>query len=213
MAGGAASDPLTAVLEDAQRLGFIGSAPLEQHRAHASAFVARLGCAPRVLDLGSGGGLPGLVIAAARPDTALVLVDARLARADFLRRAVRRLGWDDRILVLHARAEQLTRQPTWRAALSCVVARGFGSPTVTAECAAGFLAVGGALLVSEPPGGPTSVGATRWPADGLGLLGLAADPSDAEPDPARNAPAVRRFIQVEPCPARYPRRSVRPALW
>ena len=45
-----------------------------------------------VVDLGSGGGVPGLVIARARPDLRLVLVDRRAARTDHLPRLVRRLG-------------------------------------------------------------------------------------------------------------------------
>ena len=59
-----------------------------------------------------------------------------------------------------------------------VWARSFGSPPVTAECAAPFLEVGGLLVVSEPlrppVSGPSSSqvpAADRWPADGLAPLG------------------------------------------
>ena len=50
-----------------------------------------------VVDLGSGGGVPGLVIARARPDLRVVLVDRRSSRTDHLSRLVRRLGLDDRV--------------------------------------------------------------------------------------------------------------------
>ena len=87
-----------------------------------------------------------------------------------------------------------------------VVARSFGAPAVLAECVAPLLAVGGLLVVSEPPGGDGS----RWPAGGLAEVGLAA--LDAVPGP----PALFRAAQTVPCPDRYPRRVGIPAkrpLW
>ena len=53
--------------------------------------------------------------------------------------------------------------PSLRAAFDLVVARSFGAPAVTAECAVGFLATGGHLAVSEPP----EPEADRWPPEGL----------------------------------------------
>ena len=45
--------------------------------AHADAFAAALPSSAAVVDLGSGGGLPGLVIAVRRPDLRLTLVERR----------------------------------------------------------------------------------------------------------------------------------------
>jgi len=81
-----------------------------------------------------------------------------------------------------------------------VVARSFGSPSVTAECAAPLLAVGGQLLVSEPP----SPSADRWPAAGLALVGLRLD---------ETVSGLASCTQVEPCPERFPRRRLRPPLF
>src|SRR5213075_776546 len=120
---------------------------------------------------------------------------------DFLRRAVGRLGLVDRVLVHCGRAEVLGRDPRLRTTQGTVVARSFGPPARTAECAAPFLGVGGRLVVSEPP-----TGADRWPADGLALVGLRplAPPLSA---------GLRVFEQTEPCPDRYPRRRLDPALF
>jgi 16S rRNA (guanine527-N7)-methyltransferase len=60
----------------------------------------------RLLDVGSGGGLPGLVIAIERPDIAVELLEARQKKVDFLREAVAELGLAVR--VHHGRAEDLT---------------------------------------------------------------------------------------------------------
>ena len=59
-----------------------------------------------VCDIGSGAGLPGLVIAIRRPDLRVTLVEPLLRRATFLSEAVERLGLE-RVEVVRARAEDL----------------------------------------------------------------------------------------------------------
>ena len=99
-----------------------------------------------------------------------VLLDAGQRRGEFLREGVERLDLGDRVEVGAGRAEVLAREPSLRAAFDLVVARSFGAPAVTAECAVGFLRAGGALVVTEPP---ASSGSTdRWPVEGLARLGF-----------------------------------------
>ncbi len=167
--------PLLTLLTEAQNLGFLGPGPVKRHAEHAQAMAE---CLPvgvgRCLDLGSGGGVPGLVLAVARPELILVLLDARERRCAFLRRAVGELGVGDRVEVVQDRAEAAARRPDLRAQMDAVVARSFSLPGVTAECATGFLRLGGTLVVSEPPAhGIEQVPlAPRWPEDGLDQLGL-----------------------------------------
>jgi 16S rRNA (guanine527-N7)-methyltransferase len=135
--------------------------------------------AGRVLDLGSGGGVPGLVLADDHPTLALVLLDSTARRCRFLREAAADLDLEDRVEVVEARAESAARDPDRRGAFDVVVARSFGAPAVTAECAVGFLRLGGCLVVSEPPGSgvspetpETPEGSNRWPPEALAELGL-----------------------------------------
>lgn len=121
----------------------------------------------RGLDLGSGGGLPGLVVAEARPEMQLVLLDSRRRCCRFLDEAVEQLGFAGRVEVVEARAEVAARRPELREVFDTVLARSFAPPPVTAECAVGFLRIGGHLVVSEPPDP-----ANRWPTTGLAHLGL-----------------------------------------
>src|SRR5262245_36407162 len=65
---------------------------LERHFADALAAADVLPGAARVVDLGSGAGLPGIPIALARRDLRLTLVEIREKRLAFLRHAVRELG-------------------------------------------------------------------------------------------------------------------------
>ena len=70
---------LSAVLERSRELGFLGPGDVAAHVEHAAGFVEVLesvATGAKVLDLGSGGGLPGLVVAVHRPDLSLTLLDA-----------------------------------------------------------------------------------------------------------------------------------------
>jgi hypothetical protein len=183
---------------------------LSRHVEHGRALLAGLPEGGRVLDLGSGGGLPGLVLAAHRPELELTLLESRERACRFLREAVAELGLA-RVAVVEARAEEAARRPDLREEFEAVVARSFGPPPVTAECAAGFLRVGGHLVVSEPPDeeGP-DVPSPRWPAEGLEALGFG---------PAiRNAASGATFVSLAKVRTddRWPRRVGVPAkrpLW
>ena len=84
-----------AALDEARARGFLGDGQdVEAVAEHARGFVGPIADATRVLDLGSGAGVPGLVVAALRPDAAVTLLDASVGRTDWLRRVVGRLGWE-----------------------------------------------------------------------------------------------------------------------
>ena len=144
-------DPaLVAVFEDAQRLGFLGARPIAEVIEHARGFVRALDDLPtrsNAVDLGSGGGVPGLVIAHDRPTMAVTLLDRRAKRTDFLERVVRRLGWHDRVSV--ACQDVATFGPP--GSFDVVTARGFGPPDFTLASAARLVRPGGRIVISEPP--------------------------------------------------------------
>jgi 16S rRNA (guanine527-N7)-methyltransferase len=162
---------LLGVLRRSQALGFLGPGPVEEHVERAGAFLDALPPGTLVtsmLDLGSGGGVPGLVLALAWSRAEVTLLDAQDRRVRFLTEAVTDLGLDDRVRAVHARAEELAHDPAHRGSYDVVTARSFGPPAITAECGVGFLRPGGTLLVAEPPGD-----VARWPEAGLGTMGLA----------------------------------------
>lgn len=192
------------VLEQARAFGFLGPGPVEPHVQHALGFAQAFPDPPaRFVDLGSGGGVPGLVLAEQWPTSEAVFLDSMERRTAFLAEAVQALGWDGRVQVVRARAEEYGREE--RASFDGAVARGFAPPPVTAECAAPLLAVGGLLVVSEPP----EVG-SRWPGGSVALLGM-------EVVGVVEAGARYQVLrQAAACPDAYPRRvgvpSKRP-LW
>lgn len=191
---------LLGLLSEAQERGFLGPGSVAGQVDRAQDLAAMVDAPDRGVDLGSGGGLPGLVLAASWPNSEWLLLDANHRRTAFLTDAVSRLGWERRMTVVTERAE-VTGHSTWRGWADLVVARGFGPPAVTAECGAPLLTVGGFLLVTEPPGGEPG----RWPAGPLRQLGL-------EPERSVTTPTSAQILRlVEPCPARYPRRVGVPA--
>jgi len=191
---------LVAVLEAAQRHGFLGPGPVEAHIDHALGLAALIATPPRAaLDLGSGAGVPGLVLALHWPASRWILLDAGARRTALLTQAVSALRLADRVDVLCARAEDAGRDPGLRGSCDLVTARSFGPPAVTAECAAPFLRVGGVVAVTEPPGNEP-----RWPIEGLAVLGLTLGPRS-------ESPHVQQLIATAQCPDRYPRRVGMPA--
>jgi 16S rRNA (guanine527-N7)-methyltransferase len=186
---------LEAVLTDGQTRGLLGPGPVGPHIDRALDIAWILRTPPQTaLDLGSGGGLPGLPLALAWPATRWILLDGREARAEFLRQAVTKLGLDERVRVVGERAETAGRSEL-RAAVDVVVARSFGRPAVTAECGSPFLRRGGLLIVAEPP-----TENDRWPEEGLTQLGMRRGGRATEPS------SLQVLVQERLCPVRYPRR-------
>jgi 16S rRNA (guanine527-N7)-methyltransferase len=197
-------------LEIARDRGMLGPGPVDAHLEHAESMATAIDpeFGGSFLDLGSGAGVPGLILLEVWPAATGVLLDSRRQRCEMLEDAVRELDLLDRGSVACGRAEELARDPRFRGRFDLVVARGFGGPAMTAECAVGFLAAGGRLGVSEPPGGPKP---DRWRADGLAQLGLSG-PERRSGDAA----GVAVLSMRGPVADRWPRRvgvpSRRP-LW
>jgi 16S rRNA (guanine527-N7)-methyltransferase len=157
------------VLTTAQRVGTLGDRPIPEVMEHAQAFVAALvDVTGTVIDIGTGAGVPGLVIAQERPDLTLVLADRRATRMDALQMGVSGLGWSDRISVLTCDIAELGKRPEHAGQYDAVVCRGFGSPEVTAPLARPLLKNGGTLIVSEPPSPKPS----RWTSELLEKTGF-----------------------------------------
>jgi 16S rRNA (guanine527-N7)-methyltransferase len=95
--------------------------------------------AERIVDLGSGAGLPGIPVAVARPDLEVTLSEPRQVRAAFLELAVEKLQLPN-VRVFAGPAEELP------AGFDMVLARGFGDALRTWGVARELLRPGGALL-------------------------------------------------------------------
>jgi 16S rRNA (guanine527-N7)-methyltransferase len=113
-----------------------------------------------LLDIGSGAGVPGLVLKLACPDWAVHLIEANRRRANFLRQAVRRLELGA-VTVHEARAESLARHADLTGSFAAVTARAVAGPDAIWSLGRPFLRPGGSLVVGVRPGEQSALGALR----------------------------------------------------
>lgn len=188
---------------EATKRGFVAG-NLEAQLAHTEEFVEVVAslCPGEVrgVDLGSGGGLPGLGLLLGLPELRLWLVEAQQRRARFLEEQIEQLGLGERAVVRHGRAEEIASEDGVAGSFGLVTARSFGPPATTAEIGARFLAVGGVLVASDPPGSDGS----RWDGEGLGLLGLVLE------DVAGRAFRFAVLRRGGPAQEGYPRSGIKP---
>jgi 16S rRNA (guanine527-N7)-methyltransferase len=97
----------------------------------------------RIVDIGSGAGLPGIPMALARPDLRIDLVETLLRRTTFLDEVVAGLGLADRVRVIRGRAEEVAARV---GAADAVTARAVASLAKLAGWAAPLLRDGGLFV-------------------------------------------------------------------
>lgn len=77
----------------------------ERHLLNCVAVAELLPIGERLVDIGSGAGLPGLALACVRPDLRVDLVESMVRRTDYLTEVVADLGISDRVRIIRGRAE------------------------------------------------------------------------------------------------------------
>jgi 16S rRNA (guanine527-N7)-methyltransferase len=126
-----------------------GSSLVAEHYPDAFALARRLDRPARVVDVGSGGGLPALPLALLRPGLTLVLCEPIAKKASFLRTAVREFDLKERVRVEQLRAEELIgRGELFDAALS----RATFEPPVWLALGRRLVGAGGRIYVLTVPG-------------------------------------------------------------
>jgi 16S rRNA (guanine527-N7)-methyltransferase len=145
-------------------------AGVERHIADSLSglIVPELRAATRIADLGTGGGFPGLVLAAALPSSSIRLVESVARKCAFLRRAAAAAGLTN-VEVVSSRAED------WHAGAGSnevVTARAVAALPVLVEYAAPLLAEGGVLVAwkGRPEAAEVAQAARAAAAIGLAVM-------------------------------------------
>ena len=140
--------------EHGEERGLIG--PLEPPRLWTRHVLNSAVIAPlftgRVGDIGSGAGLPGLVLAIARPDVEWILIEPMERRVAWLTEQVDALGLDN-VEVLRARAEDWKRGPI----LDAVTARAVSALRTLVPLTAPMVRPGGELVLLKGASASTEI--------------------------------------------------------
>lgn len=105
--------------------------------------------AKTLIDVGSGAGFPGLPLAIAKPDLQVTLLDSLKKRVEFLRSVIRELGLNTE--VVHGRAEDMAKDPEYRARYDIATARAVAGLNTLYELTLPFARVGGKLIAYKGP--------------------------------------------------------------
>lgn len=153
-----------------------------------------------LIDVGSGGGMPGIPLKIALPQLQVTLLESDGRKAAFLVEAAAQLGLD--VAVAAERAETAGRGPL-RESFDAAVCRALGPMPVVAELCLPFVRVGGSLLAMRT--------AEEEAGAAYALLGGSDPEVVPAPSEARTRGVVVRVPKLAPTPARYPRRPGLPA--
>lgn len=123
-----------------------------------------------VADVGSGAGLPGLVLAAARPDLAVTLIEPMQRRVDWLLQQAERLGLTT-LTVLRARAEDVPSGTRF----DVVTARAVGALAALLPITAALARPGGRLLLMKGASAEQELASASSVVRRLGLTGVGVD--------------------------------------
>ncbi|MDD9939659.1 MAG: 16S rRNA (guanine(527)-N(7))-methyltransferase RsmG [Myxococcales bacterium] len=155
-----------------------------------------------VIDVGSGGGVPGLVLGIARPDLQFTLVDAIGKKVRLVASMARELDCSN-VIVRQGRAETLARPgEPGREAYDAAVVRALAPMQVLLELVTPFVRPGGTVLAIK---GERAAAELADAQRALAVLGCIHDASHTTP-----TGTIVRIRKRDPTPARYPRKPGEP---
>lgn len=156
----------------------------------------------RIIDIGSGAGLPGLPLAIARPGVQVTMLETTGKKADFIRSCIEALGLTN-AKVIQQRAETLGQDEQHRARYDAAVSRAVGAMPLVLEYSLPLVREGGRVLAMKGPRAEQELEESGDAMDKLGGGDLAV--IDAYPESFENDLVIVSIIKDRPTPNAYPR--------
>jgi len=160
---------------------------------------------PRLADIGSGGGFPGVPMRLVAPAIRLTLVESHGRRAAFLDELAATLELDG-VEVVRARAEEAGRDPAHRERYDIVTARAVAPLPVLVEYALPLLRPGGVLVTPKGSGVAEELAQASAALDALRAEAAAPLPLPGFAASGRSLPTVVLVRRLGDLDDRYPRR-------
>jgi 16S rRNA (guanine527-N7)-methyltransferase len=162
----------------------------------------------KVIDVGSGAGLPGIPIKIVRQDVKVTLLEATTKKAQFLQYVIEKLGLED-IEAINGRAEEIAHQYQYRERYDIVLSRAVAALPVAVELALPFCIQGGRFIaqkkgdieqeIRQSTRAIAEMGGELWDVKKVEIMGL---------NEGRKLVVIEK---VKPTPNKYPRRPGMPA--
>lgn len=158
----------------------------------------------RIMDVGTGAGIPGLVLKLAVPEIHLTLLDSSHKKTAFLREVVDDLNLKD-VEVVTGRAEDAGAAVQHRESYDLVISRGVAKLVELAELTLPFASIGGAAVAVKGPDVERELQAAEAAAE---LLGAAPGVSATVSSPGDSgADTMIYWMKIGHTPGGYPRRN------
>lgn len=161
----------------------------------------------KLLDLGSGAGLPGIPLQICRPDLEVYLLETQQKRCRFLNAAIGLLGLSN-CVVLEGRAEDTGRDAAFRESFDRVVARAVAPLAALAELALPLVRPGGCFIALKGREADAEIEEAAYALTELGGAIGQVIPYQFEGERGRHLIVINK---VAVTPERYPRRPGIPA--
>mgnify|MGYP002622490121 CR=1 FL=1 len=156
----------------------------------------------KMIDVGSGGGLPGIPLAIARPDLHVTLLETTGKKAKFLESCVKIVGLKN-VTVVQARAETAGQDPAHRQKYDAAICRAVGPMRELLECCLPLVKLGGVVLAMK---GPKAEDELDESGDALMALGGGEiQVIEAYPEEFKIDTVIVRITKEHATPKAYPR--------
>ncbi len=162
----------------------------------------------RLIDVGTGAGIPGIPLKIAFPDIKLVLLEAVAKKVSFLCHITHKLGLDD-VEIVVGRAEEIAHQSQYREKFELVLSRAVASLPTLVELVLPFCAVGGGFIAPKKGDIDEEISQAARAIEILG--GRLREVKPVELSEFADERCLVVIDKVAPTPSKYPRRTGIPA--
>lgn len=161
----------------------------------------------RVIDVGTGAGLPGIPVKILLPGIRLYLLEATAKKAKFLEHLIKKLGLDD-VEIVVGRAEEAAHKPQYREKFDLVISRAVATLPALVELTLPFCSVTGSFIAQKKGDIREEVKQSNRAIDVLG--GRLREIKPIELDELNDNRCLIIIDKTKSTPAKYPRRPGMP---